>query len=77
MQPEYNARMRQPRVLQGDHSILTLENKLRWFRRLTVEQRYAVFEDHLKVIAEVNPHLLRRHAPDPSRSVRIVRLPQR
>ena len=67
--------MNEPSVIRGDHSVLTEESKLRWFRGLTVEQRYAFLEEQLAIVAEISPHLLRHHAPDPSRSIRILRLP--
>ena len=73
----YNGAMAEPRVIQGDHSLLTPENKERWFQRLSVEERYALFEEQLQIAADINPQLLKRHAPYSSRSVRIVSLPQR
>ena len=56
---------------------MTPENKERWFQRLTPEERYLLFEEQLRLLTEANPRLRKRHAPDPSRSVRILRLPER
>ena len=68
--------MRDPRVVQGDHSLLSPEAKADYFRRLTVEERHDLFEGHLEVILAVRPELARnRHATAPPGSVRVLRLP--
>ena len=70
--------MDNPRVVRGDHNILTPEAKAAYFRRLSVEERHDIFEGHLEVILALRPDLPRkRHATTPSGSVRVVRLPQR
>jgi hypothetical protein len=68
--------MRDPRVVQGDYSLLTPEAKADYFRRLTVEERHDLFESHLEFILAVRPELARnRHATAPAGSVRVLRLP--
>jgi len=71
--------MRTPRVLTGRYEELeTMERKIEWFRGLSVEERLATLEDYLEFVRQVRPELLRcDRAPDPSRSVRVVSLPQR
>jgi hypothetical protein len=70
--------MDNPRVIQGDHGLLTPERKAEYFRRLTPEERHRIFEGHLEVILALRPDLARnRHETEPSGSVRVVRLPQR
>lgn len=67
--------MDEPRVIQGDHSLLTPENKERWFHRLTPEERFAWWEEQLQLFKAANPHFRKHYDFGPSRSVRILRLP--
>jgi hypothetical protein len=71
--------MREPRVLSGSYDELeTPESKRAYFARLTVEERHAVLQEFANFVAEVNPDVLRcRREDDPSRSVRILRVPRR
>lgn len=68
--------MDNPRVLQGTYEEMeTMERKIASMLRLSVEERYALYEDFLRFVAEVNPGLMKRHAHHPGLSVRVVRLP--
>ena len=65
-----------PRIIQGDHSLLTPENKERWFHRLTPAERLDLLAEYLSFVTDLNPRLREHHAPDLSRPVRVLRLPQ-
>ena len=69
----YNGGMDNPRVIRGDHSLLTMENKVDWFRRLTVEERFHVWQSMLEFVLAARPGLEKPDATDPSRRVRILR----
>lgn len=69
----YNGGMRSPEVLRGDHSLLTMENKVDWFTRLTVEERFHVWQSMLDFVLALRPGLEKPDAADPSRRVRVLR----
>ncbi len=67
--------MRHPEVLQGDHSLLTEANKVRWFRRLTPEERLRILQNHLDLLRSLGPDRRRTHDSHDPAVVRVLRLP--
>jgi hypothetical protein len=56
--------MDNPRVIQGDHSLLTEENKVRWFRSLTPEERLDILEQQMAWKRENHPELCKAKPPE-------------
>jgi len=67
--------MDNPSVTQGDHSLLTEENKVRWFRSLTPEERLRVLQNHLDLLRSLGPDRRRTHDSYDPAVVRVLRLP--
>ena len=67
--------MDDPRVIQGDHSLLTEENKVRWFRSLTPEERLRVLQNHLDLLRSLGPKRRRTDDSHDPAVVRVLRLP--
>ena len=73
----YNHDMDGPRVIRGDHSLLTPENNERWFHRLTPSERFEWLEEQQRLFRAANPNFRKQYDFGPSRSVRILRLPEK
>jgi hypothetical protein len=56
--------MDNPQVIQGDHSLLTEEDKVRWFRSLTVEERLEILEQQMAWMRENHPELCKAKPPE-------------
>ncbi len=67
--------MDNPHVIQGDHSLLTEEDKVRWFRSLTPEERLRVLQNHLDLLASLGPDHRKTHDSHDPATVRVLRLP--
>ena len=67
--------MDNPRVIQGDHSLLTEENKVRWFRQLAPEERLRVLQNHLDLLRSLGPNRRRTDDSYDPAVVRVLRLP--
>jgi hypothetical protein len=65
-----------PRVIQGDHGFAIHEEMEPWFHRLTPEERLLWLEEQQRLFGAANPNYRPQHDFGPSRSARILRLPQ-